>query len=155
MLALAAWAASKLCKKRVMAAVLAVCLGVSAAGIIAQHPYQYAYYQPAAQLRGTDFNELDYWNISARDAMEQLASQVEGDIAIAPADLWSEHAILKALAAMDEATAARFTMNGEAMYVLSNPTYAAIGGFEPDGLEAVVTLSSYGQPIMVIYQKGA
>ena len=155
MLALAAWAASKLCQKRVMAAVLAVCLGVSAAGIIAQHPYQYAYYQPAAQLCGTNFNELDYWNISARDAMEQLASQVEGDIVIAPADLWSEHAILKALAAMDEATAARFTMNGEAMYVLSNPTYAAIGGFEPDGLEAVVTLSSYGQPIMVIYQKGA
>ena len=155
MLVLAAWAAARLCQKRVLAIVLAVCLLGSAAGIIAQHPYQYAYYQPVVQSRGTDFNELDYWNISTRDAMEQLAAMVEGEIAIAPADLWSEHAILKALAAMNEETAARFTMADDAAYVLSNPTYAAIGGFEPDGMTPVITLSSYGQPMMVIYQKGA
>ena len=88
-------------------------------------------------------------------AMEQLAARVEGEIAIAPADLWSEHAILKALAAMNEETAARFTMADDAAYVLSNPTYAVIGGFEPDGMTPVITLASYGQPIMVIYQKGA
>ena len=105
-------------------------------------------------MRGTDFNELDYWNISARDAMEKLAEQTEGETAIAPADLWSEHAILKALAAMDDETADRFVLSDEASYVLSNPTYAAIGGFEPEEMEPVVTLSSYGQPVMVIYQKG-
>lgn len=154
MLALAAWAAAKLCQKRVIAAALAVCLGVSAAGIVMEHPYQYAYYQPVVQLRGTDFNELDYWNISARDAMEELAEATEGEIAIAPADLWSEHAVLKALAAMDEETAERFVLSDEASYVLSNPTYAVIGGYEPEEMEPVVTLSSYGQPVMVIYQKG-
>lgn len=151
MLALAAWGASRLWKKRVLAAVLAICMAAGGVGIVLEHPYQYAYYQPVAQLRGTNFNELDYWNISARDALEQLAQQQAGEIAIRPSDLWSEHALKKALFAMDAQTASRFVIADNAEYILSNPTYENMSGFDASGLETAVELTSYGQPVMCIY----
>ena len=157
MLALAAWGAARLPGKRVAAIALAVCLLLSAVGIVMEHPYQYAYYQPVVQLRGTDFNELDYWNISARDALRQLAKGTEGEIRIAPADLWSEHALEKALLTMEEDERQRFAVTADADYVLSNPTYENISGFDAQGRPEAVTITSYGQPIMIIYEntKGA
>ena len=151
LLVLAAWGAARMKPRRVIAAALAMCMTVSGVGIVTQHPHQQAYYQPLVRLRGTDYNELDYWNISAREALEKLAAQTEGEITVAPADLWSEDALKKALLTMEDAD--RFTVSEDAQYVLSNPTYAVIGGFRPDGLQEVLTLESYGQPVMRIYEK--
>jgi len=152
MLVLAAWGAANLWKKRAFAILMAACLALSGVGIATQHPYQYAYYQPLVQLRGTDYNELDYWNISARDALEELAAQTEGDITIAPADLWSEDALAKALRVLDAQTAARFTVCEGAQFILSNATYANLSGFDPAGMKERVVLTAYGQPIMRIYE---
>ena len=152
MVALAAWGASRLWRRRVLALALAVCMAVSGVGIALEHPRQYAYYQPVVQLRGTDFNELDYWNISARDALQKLAQKTEGSITIRPADLWSENALNKAMYVMDEAVAPRFVISAEAEYILSNPTYENMSGFDASGLETVVELTSYGQPVMCVYR---
>ncbi|MBR3874540.1 MAG: hypothetical protein IKJ26_10290 [Clostridia bacterium] len=152
MLVLAAWGISKLWRRRVFAIVMAVCMALGAVGVATQHPYQYAYYQPVVQLRGTDFNELDYWNISARDALEALAEQTEGEIRLAAADLWSDNAIQKAILTMDEETVQRFVLTAEGDYVLSNPTYAHFSGFDADGYEKIVEITSYGQPIMRIFK---
>ena len=150
---LAAWAAWRLAgRRRVLAGLLAICMLVSAVGILTEHPYQYAYYQPIVLLRGTDFNELDYWNISARDALVQLAQKTEGEIRIAPADLWAEHAIDKALITLPEEMAARFVKAERPQYVLANPTYVNFSGFEPRNMEPVITLTAYHQPIMCIYE---
>ena len=153
LLALAVWGVSRLMNKRILAAGLACCMVLSAAGIAMEHPRQYAYYQPLVQLRGTNFNELDYWNISARDALEQLAAETEGEITIAPADLWAEDALKKAAAVLPEETAARIHMMEDAQYVLSNPTYACFSGFLGEGMRECVRLDSYGQPIMRIYER--
>lgn len=157
MLVLAAWGAAKLWKKRVFAIAMALCLAVGAIGVVTQHPYQYAYYQPLVQLRGTDYNELDYWNISARAALQQLADQTVGEITIAAADLWSEDALRKALWALPEEMAVRFTVSENAQYILANATYENLSGFDAQGLQEKVVISSYGQPIMRVYEdtKGA
>lgn len=149
--ALAAWGFSKLLKKRVLAGALACCMALSAAGMVLEHPYQYAYYQPLAQLE--DGNELDYWNVSARDALETLAAKTEGEITIAPADLWAEDALKKALMVLPAETASRFRVTEDARYVLSNPAYARLSGYSGDGMQECVRLESYGQPIMRIYEK--
>ena len=140
--------------KRVLSAALAVCILLGCAGLIINHPHQQAYYQPLVQLCGEDYNELDYWNVSARDALETLAANTVGEITIAPADLWTEDALKKGILLLEEETAQRFCISEDAQYVLVNPTYQNFSGYETAGVP-VVELRSYDQPIMQIYEKEA
>lgn len=158
MLALAAYAAHAVFKRarpflrRLFAAALAGCLLVSAAGILREHPYQYAYYQPLAQKE--NFQELDYWNVSARNALEQLAQNTEGVLAVAGADIWAQDALAKALYVMPDGLRSRFdaVALSQASYVLVNPSYAIIGGLNTEGMREVVSLRSYGQTITQIFE---
>ena len=152
MLVLAAWAISRMPKKKWLTVVLAVCLLGSAVDLAVNHPYQQTYYQPLVRLRGEDYNELDYWNVSARDALEALADNTQGELSIAPADLWTEDALQKGLLLLNEKTAQRFTVAEDAQYVLLNPTYQNFSGYEPVG-DPVVELKAYGQSIMQIYER--
>lgn len=170
MLALAAWGANRLWRlarrrwmRRALAGLLILCMLFSAVGIVTQHPYQYAYYQPLVRLRGTDFNELDYWNISARDALCALASEEEGELRVAPADRWAEDALKKALAVLPDDLRSRFAVfppeqSGEARFVLVNPTYLNFSRAVTPPPRARVAISAYGQCIFYIYEnpeKGA
>ena len=156
MLALAAFGACRLWRrvrtKRLWAAMLAVCVTMQGMGIVREHPYQYAYYQPLVRARGTDYNELDYWNISVRDALVRLAEESQGEISVSGAELWSENGIRKALAAMPEAESRRFTLCEEGRYVVANATYA---NFVPalTGVGERFVLYAYGQPIMRVYER--
>lgn len=152
MLALAAWAVNGMPKKKLLALALAVCMLCGAGELIGQHPYQYAYYQPLVRLRGEDFNELDYWNVSARDALETLAANTEGELTIAPADLWTEDALQKALLLLPEETRARFCVTEDARYVLLNPTYQNFSGYQAEGGN-VVDVKAYGHSIMQICER--
>lgn len=138
--------------RRLTAALLAACMLLTGVGMVLQHPYQQAYYQPLVQLRGTDYNELDYWNVSARNALEMLAEDVDGSIAIRPADLWTEDALQKAILTLDEETASRFSVAEDAPYVLANPTYLNFSHFDASGMACAVRITAYGQPIMEIYK---
>ncbi len=149
MIVLAAWSVNQLPKKKLLAALLAVCMLCGTVELAVNHPYQQTYYQPLA--RGEDFNELDYWNVSARDALETLAENTGGELTIAPADLWTEDALQKGLLLLDEETLQRFTVAEDAEYVLLNPTYQNFSGYETAG-EPVVDIRAYGQSIMQIVE---
>ena len=153
------WMHMRGARRRVFAALLGLCMAFTGVGIATQHPYQYAYYQPLVQLRGMDYNELDYWNVSARDALVRLAEAYEGELTVEPADLWSEYALQRALDVLPEDLAGRFIClpeGGGARFVLSNPTYACFSGFAPEAdMAACITLSAYGQPIMTLYEHTA
>jgi len=114
MIVLAAWAVGKIAKKKVIAVILAVCMLGGAVDLGMNHPHQQTYYQPLVRLHGENFNELDYWNVSARDALETLAENTQGELSIAPADLWTEDALQKGLLLLKEETAQRFTVAVEA-----------------------------------------
>lgn len=153
------WTHMRGARRRVFAALLGLCMAFTGVGIATQHPYQYAYYQPLVQLRGTDYNELDYWNVSARDALVRLAEAYEGELTVEPADLWSDYALQRSLAALPDDLAGRFIClpeGGGARFVLSNPTYACFSGFSPGAdMAECVTLSAYGHPIMILYEHTA
>lgn len=150
MIVLAAWSVSQLPKKKLLAVVLAVCMLAGAAEMAVNHPHQQTYYQPLA--RGEDHNELDYWNVSAREALKTLAAHTEGELSVAPADLWTEDALEKAILLLDEDTAKRFVIAEDAQYVLLNPTYQNFSGYEAAG-EPVVDIRAYGQSIMQIVEQ--
>ena len=153
------WGRVRGARRRVFAALLGLCMALTSVGIATQHPYQYAYYQPLVQLRGTDYNELDYWNVSARDALVRLAGAYEGELTVEPADLWSDYALQRAQAVLPDDLARRFIClpeGGGARFVLSNPTYACFSGFSPGAdMAECVTLSAYGHPIMILYERTA
>lgn len=153
------WTHMRGARRRVFAALLGLCMAFTGVGIATQHPYQYAYYQPLVQLRGMDYNELDYWNVSARDALVRLAGAYEGALTVEPADLWSEYALQRALTSLPDELAGRFIClpeGGGARFVLSNPTYACFSGFSPGAdMAECVTLSAYGHPIMILYERTA
>ncbi len=156
LLVLAVWGFARLqrsvCFKRVLSAILAVCMVLGGAGLMINHPHQQAYYQPVVQLCGDDYNELDYWNVSARNALQALAANVDGGITISTADLWTEDALKKGILLLDEEMVRRFTITDDAQYVLVNPTYRNFSGYEPTG-EPVVELRAYGRTIMQIYEQ--
>ena len=161
MLALAAWGAyalwRRLARRRraALAGILGLCMAFSAVGLAAQHPYQYAYYQPLVRLRGADYNELDYWNLSVRDALVGLLEAEEGELSIAPADLWAEDGLAKALEMLSGSQRARLRVCAleDARFVLVNPTYLCFSQAVEPPERARVALSSYGQCIMYIYEQ--
>ena len=85
-------------------------------------------------------------------ALEALAANTEGELSIAPADLWTEDALQKAMLLLDEETAQRFIVKKDAQYVLLNPTYQNLSGYEAAG-EPVVDIRAYGQSIMQIVER--
>lgn len=140
-------------RQRLILGGLAVCMLLTGVGEVTQHPHQQAYYQPLVQLKGPQYNELDYWNISVREGLERLAAQVEGPIAVTGCDLWAQDGLRKALITLPEELQNRFFLSEDG-YVIVNPTYALFSGYTT-GEKPMVTLSSYGQPILFIYPKGA
>ncbi len=152
MIVLAAWAAEKMAKKKLLAVLLAVCMVGGAVDLTVNHPCQQTYYQPLVRLHGEDYNELDYWNVSARDALQTLAAKTQGTLSIAPADLWTEDALKKAILVLDAQTAQRFVIAQDAQYVLLNPTYQNFSGYEAQG-SPVVDIRAYGQSIMQIVER--
>lgn len=150
----------KLMPRRLFCGLLSLCMALTCLGVISQHPYQYAYYQPLIQLKAdNDDLELDYWNLSVMDALTALAEQREGTLVIGYADLWAEAGLKRTLPAARPEITARYRLTDNAAsadYVLSNPTYALFSGFEPSAeLAEAVTITAYGHPIMRIYENNA
>lgn len=160
---LAAWGAYALFRRlrgrdglrRTLAAAIALCLAVTAAGIAGEHPYEYAYYQPVLRaFTQADDLELDYWNVSVANALGLLGESREGTLRMGWADLWAEAGLRRTLPSLNPLEQERFVLTEEAPdYVLVNPTYALYSGFAPEaGWRVAVSIASYGRVIMVIYE---
>lgn len=143
--------------RRVLCGLLGLCMALTGVGIVTQHPYQYAYYQPLIALKADeDYLELDYWNLSVMDALEELATSQPGTLSIGYADIWAQAGLMRTLPAMKPEIASRFHLTDEAAtaaYILSNPTYALFSGYQPSSdLREAVAINAYGKPIMRIYE---
>lgn len=147
--------AGKRMARRLLTVLLSLCMALTGVGIVTQHPYQYAYEQPLVRLlTGQDDLERDYWNVSVLNALETLAGQTDGEIVIAPADLWAQAGLESALYVMEPGLRERFSVAEEpdgAEYVLSNPTYTLFSGWEPsEEQEEAVVIRAYGRTLMRI-----
>ena len=153
-------------KKRVVqtmvAVVLVCCFAFNAVGIVLAHPYQYGYYQPLVQAVNENgkYVEMDYWNISARDALIALAKKTEGTLTIAGSDFWSDFALRFALPVLPDDVHKRINYYNQhrawkAGYVLSNPTYVQFNQNVVDlsKMDELVAIKAYDIPLMHVYAK--
>ena len=146
--------AQKRGQKALLALCTALCLLSSAVGIAANHPHQYAYWNALVptQNRAERF-ELDWWNLSGVDALKALLEQTEGPVVVMASDAYSRSGLIMSSTLLNsERVILADTLEDRPGYLFSNLSYAAMSGFEPEaGMEPVVTISSYGAPVAVIY----
>ena len=140
---------------------LIICSAFFGINIWKNHPYQYVYYQPYVQYlnSNSDYMELDYWNISARDALLDLAKISEGDIVISGVDIWTKFALEYAVNILPNEYFERIKIlppeeKNKADYLLVNPTYANYGNkfVITENNEKIINITAYGQSIMQIYK---
>ncbi|MCE5342097.1 MAG: hypothetical protein LLF96_00720, partial [Eubacteriales bacterium] len=130
-----------------------------AAGIVLNHPYQYAYYNLLAGDAQASY-ELDYWDVSTVNAMRWLCKSGERDSAL-PLVLGSrdemswfgvEHGY--AVLTAKEKETLTITTDANAPYLFYNTTYAGIYGVEPpQGYRVLFTLESYGNTLCTVYER--
>lgn len=141
-------------RRRLLALCTALCLMASAVGIAVNHPYQYAYLNALVPTHNrAGLFELDWWNLSGADALEALLAQTEGPLVVMASDSYSRSGLVMSSSFINSGRiTVADTMEENPDYLFSNLSYAAMAGFEPeDGMEPVVTISSYGAPVTVIY----
>lgn len=146
--------AQKRGQKVVLALCTALCLLSSAMGIAANHPHQYAYWNALVptQNRAERF-EMDWWNLSGVDALKALLAQTEGPVVLMASDAYSRSGLIMSSTLLNsDRVILADTLEDRPGYLFSNLSYAAMSGFTPEaGMEPVVTISSYGAPVAVIY----
>ncbi len=152
------WLKGHIALRRIAAGALALCLGVATFGIVANHPYQYGYYNALVPKDGLETRfELDYWNVSCLNALSQLLSTVgpQETVHVAASDIGTRSGLSMAITYLkdDRLVAVPYDpAHLDSFYTLSNLTYANINGFQPPAaLRPVITLRSYGVPMTIVY----
>jgi len=143
--------------RRLGACVFAGCLLFQAIGIAVNHPHQYAYYNAFVPKENrAQLFEMDYWNLSCLGAVRELLSQVEGPIRIAASDSFTRSGLEMAAYYITDNrffVITEYDTVTEPNYIIANLSYAAMAKYQPDKqLKPIVTVSSYGSPVTVIYE---
>ena len=149
-------------KKFIMAlsVLLAICILFTAGGIILNHPNQNAYYNIVGRLLSpTNGMELDYWNLSAVNAIKELLNKEKNaPIILGTSDPMSWHGIYNGYNVLSEKEKDKLTIvnNINAPYLFVNTTYQRIYNIEiPENYVKYLEIESYGQTIAVIYAKNS
>lgn len=134
--------------------------GWTASAIAQNHPYQYAYFNRLGHEDAQAGMELDYWDVSAKSALERLLACEERDsglpLHVGAQEDMSWWGVWNAYRAMspEEKEALSVGWEPDAPYLLSNTTYARIYGMQPpEGYHELFSLQSYGVTICTVYEK--
>lgn len=131
-------------------------------GILINHPYEYAYYNFLAGGNVEQRYELDYWDMSFKQALENIAEKDERtDIGITACDNPTKWGIDSQLLAIRGKLRCRLRSDvsfEEADYVIVNPTYLTL--YSQPYLERILqefslfdTIKSYENVICYVYQR--
>ena len=145
--------------QRVSVALIAAAFAFQAVGIALNHPYQYAYYN--ALVRGDETRyELDYWNVSARDALQALlrAEWHAGDapLSVSATDPMSMSGLIQSRRVLPEAQRGLLTPveTQDCAYLLCNQSYAALyRAAVPTGYQPLLSITGYGRTICTVYKR--
>ncbi len=146
----------------VAAGLAGLCLLTSAAGILLNHPYQYAYYNalgrwlcPAPMEEGM---ELDYWCVSTigalEDAVEKLA--LKEPLTYAARDPLTQLALEYYHAALPKELGEKLSPplpeGSESDLIVANTTYHHMYGSPlPEGYELLTEIQSHGNTLVQVY----
>lgn len=150
----------RLSLRRAASAALAAVLLYQGVTLALNHPYQYAYYNPLVS-RATleDRYDLDYWNLSLYQALEQLSQLTdETPIPVACTDDRTRSGYAFATTYMTPEEDARFQLvpyeaaQRDQFYTLANTSYYKLSGLElPEDLTPVIAIKAYGATLCTIY----
>lgn len=134
-----------------------------AVGIACNYPQEHCYYNILAGNNVAENYELDYWDMSVKQAYEMILKQTEEAVCSVGAlnlpTLWGLDGQLKVLPAKDRV---RFNIAEEwthAEYLIVNTSYAFMYSGEDyqsvkENYEFLGSISSYGNVICEVYAKG-
>ncbi|HEY5467101.1 MAG TPA: glycosyltransferase family 39 protein [Clostridia bacterium] len=152
-------------RQRFAAALLIGCLAFSALGMIINHPFEFAYYNFLAGKQAGKNYELDYWNVSAMNLLDDLLESRSRDqtlaLTISGVDAASDDGLTKGWVVLPDDKNRRLSLVNyenyrEANYLLVNPTYSLLYGWKPTNeYRKLLAVHSYGHEIMIIYEKAA
>lgn len=159
--------------KRAAAGIISAQLLISVIGIALSHPYEYGYLNFFAGKNAHERYELDYWNVAAMNALMTLADQYYSGTALyvrAP-DYNSNDGLVKGYYMLPDSyrekvhLASAEVKDGKT-YILVNYMYQRIIQLNTERsygypiepyrdyaaeMEALVTVESYGNKMMIIY----
>jgi hypothetical protein len=139
-------------------ALLAGCLLFTGAGMILNHPYQFAYYNVLIPRNRGDYMELDYWNVGFAGAFRQLYDlKKDTGEALRIGCYFNDIAV--GTFKLPDSIASRLVITTErdAPYLCYNATYAHIYRVKepPEGYHVLFTVQSYGNTIITMYERDA
>ena len=139
--------------RRLCAAAMCLCFGVTAAGMIVNHPRQAAYYN---RLAGELQMETDYWNTSGTYALKKLAGLEERnrDLPLEVGCFFFD--IQNAAFKLDAQTKAMVTttVRDDSPYLYYIENYVQVYDVKPpEGYHVLFEVNSYGRLIGTMYEK--
>ena len=156
---IARWLHGKVALQRVAGAAMALVFLVQSIGMVANHPYQYAYYNLLAGDTQSVF-EHDYWLVSTLNAMKTLMKQptaaADTPILLGAREPMGLFGLQHSEAVLSQTERDRLTVTEDptAPYLLYNATYTAIYGVTPpEGYSAWLQIKSYGSVIATLYRQ--
>ena len=145
--------------QRAGVALLCGCFAVSAIQIIANHPFQYGYYNILCRRTAATQMELDYWDVSTVNAMKLLCEAQRDEslpLQLGSRDEMSFFGIRHGYEVLPADMRARLEIREDenAPYLFYNTTYALIYGVEPPrGYHELLTIESFGNVLCTIYER--
>jgi hypothetical protein len=153
--------------RKSLTVIVSLCMLWSMAGMVKNHPYQYAYFNFLAGKDVSEKYDMDYWNISVQNALEYILNVSEGTVHIAACDYntwvglnFTKDTVKDADRIVTDETYTYWyeTSWQSADYVIINVSYSHMydneaHSFIRENYENVYTISSYGNPIMEIYRR--
>lgn len=133
-----------------------------AGGILINHPYEYAYYNSFAGHAVENTYELDYWDMSFKQAYEIVLEDADEENilvgTISTPSLWGLNTQLYAIRERHRMRIVVCEDWREAHYLIVNPMYAYMYGRDDydwvrQNYHLADTISSYGNTICEIYRK--
>lgn len=154
--------ASRFHKEKLISGILGIYSLSLIAGIAMSYPNEYAYYNILAGQNVASSYELDYWDMSFKQAYEILLQNCkEGNITVGTISNPAYWGLEKQLNALRGKHRMRFILCEDwknAEYIIVNPTYANMYGSSEYSLVKenyllMDSIKSYGNTICEIYQK--
>ncbi len=143
----------------VFTAGLLLFFGWTAKDMAANHPYQYGYYNLLGNRNAEVDMELDYWDVSTVNAMEQLVETKRNEelqLVLGGSDPMSWFGVFNGYEVLEPDIKAQLTIteDKDPPYLFYNTTYARIYGIPaPEGYRELLTVESYGNTLCTIYEK--
>lgn len=137
---------------------LAALIAADAAGLILEHPNQYAYYNALVSREGQLKYETDYWGVSTREALETILAQDDrAKINVSWGEDCTRLFMISAYSRMKDSEADSLWLEpdqSKADYILLNVTKGQEYGSQiSEDFSLMTTIEAYGLPLTEIYQR--